>query len=209
MGTPATRAEIIEKLVEYLLYRTPGQRTDSHLQRHPVDPAGSSGLKISGIDCPMGAAADRYCPRSGQQNRIHGRVSGRMPGRWCRESRIDSSEYKATNISKSKCPACGKNMLLVNGKRGKMLVCPDRNCGHRQPEKEAEVDIFRKNKNTERVNQKLIAQYSDKGELGQSLGDKLKAALEKKESKRRKSAEGFNYNCPKEFISCFNSVKHF
>ena len=91
-----------------------------------------------------------------------------------------TTEYKATNVSKSKCPACGKNLLLVNARQGKMLVCPDRNCGHRQPEG-SRSRYLRKNKNTERVNQKLIAQYSDEGELGQSLGDKLKAALEKKE----------------------------
>ena len=30
------------------------------------------------------------------------------------------------------CPDCGKPMLEVNGKKGKMLVCQDRECGHRK-----------------------------------------------------------------------------
>lgn len=36
------------------------------------------------------------------------------------------------NITKVKCPVCGKYMLEVNGKRGKMLVCQDRECGYRK-----------------------------------------------------------------------------
>lgn len=92
--------------------------------------------------------------------------------------KTDTSSYRADNVSKTKCPACGKNMLLVNGKRGKVLACPDRNCGYRQEENE---DIFSRKGNS-RATQRLIAQYSDQEELGTSLGEKLKAAMEKKNS---------------------------
>lgn len=36
------------------------------------------------------------------------------------------------NITKEKCPECGKFLLEVNGKKGKMLVCQDRECGYRK-----------------------------------------------------------------------------
>jgi|GEM_PF-2669272 len=74
-------------------------------------------------------------------------------------------------------------MLIVNGKRGKMLVCPDRNCGHRQPEKENERIGLGSSPRTRQLNQKLINQYSDKEDIGQNLGEMLKAALEKKRDK--------------------------
>ncbi|HOJ11626.1 MAG TPA: DNA topoisomerase III, partial [Clostridiales bacterium] len=46
---------------------------------------------------------------------------------------ISSSEtYKHDNITKEKCPECGKYLLEVNGKKGKMLVCADRECGFRK-----------------------------------------------------------------------------
>ncbi|WP_318505822.1 DNA topoisomerase III [Bacillus sp. T3] len=47
---------------------------------------------------------------------------------------IKASEkrYKHENISTKSCPDCGKPMLEVNGKKGKMLVCQDRECGHRK-----------------------------------------------------------------------------
>ena len=31
-----------------------------------------------------------------------------------------------------KCPVCGKYLLDVNGKKGKMLICQDRECGYRK-----------------------------------------------------------------------------
>jgi len=40
--------------------------------------------------------------------------------------------FKHDNISTKTCPECGKPMLEVNGKKGKILVCQDRECGHRK-----------------------------------------------------------------------------
>ncbi|EPZ59488.1 DNA topoisomerase family protein [[Clostridium] sordellii ATCC 9714] len=40
--------------------------------------------------------------------------------------------FKHDNLTKNKCPECGKYMLEVNGKRGKMLVCQDRDCNTRK-----------------------------------------------------------------------------
>lgn len=49
-------------------------------------------------------------------------------------SEIKSSEdsFKHDNMTRSKCPECGKYMLEVNGKKGKMLVCQDRECGEKK-----------------------------------------------------------------------------
>lgn len=43
-----------------------------------------------------------------------------------------TEKFKHDNISTKSCPDCGKPMLEVNGKKGKMLVCQDRECGHRK-----------------------------------------------------------------------------
>lgn len=48
------------------------------------------------------------------------------------EIKASSKKYKHDNISTKSCPDCGKPMLEVNGKKGKMLVCQDRECGHRK-----------------------------------------------------------------------------
>lgn len=48
------------------------------------------------------------------------------------EIKSSNKKYKHENISTKSCPDCGKAMLEVNGKKGKMLVCQDRECGHRK-----------------------------------------------------------------------------
>ncbi|MGN1400978.1 MAG: DNA topoisomerase III [Bacillus sp. (in: firmicutes)] len=48
------------------------------------------------------------------------------------EIKASDKKYKHENISTKTCPDCGKPMLEVNGKKGKMLVCQDRECGHRK-----------------------------------------------------------------------------
>ncbi|PGH72146.1 DNA topoisomerase III [Bacillus thuringiensis] len=48
------------------------------------------------------------------------------------EVKASDKKYKHENISTKSCPDCGKPMLEVSGKKGKMLVCQDRECGHRK-----------------------------------------------------------------------------
>jgi len=48
------------------------------------------------------------------------------------EIKMSNKKYIHDNISTKTCPDCGKPMLEVNGKKGKMLVCQDRECGHRK-----------------------------------------------------------------------------
>lgn len=40
--------------------------------------------------------------------------------------------YKHENVTGNRCPECNKHLLEVNGKKGKMLVCQDRDCGYRK-----------------------------------------------------------------------------
>jgi DNA topoisomerase-3 len=48
------------------------------------------------------------------------------------EIKYSDSRFKHDNLTGTKCPDCGKLMLEVSGKKGKMLVCQDRECGHRK-----------------------------------------------------------------------------
>ena len=42
------------------------------------------------------------------------------------------ANYVHDNITREKCPDCGKFLLAVKGKRGQMLVCSDRECGYQK-----------------------------------------------------------------------------
>ena len=43
-----------------------------------------------------------------------------------------TKKYKHDNLTGTKCPDCGNLMLEVKNKKGKMLVCQDRECGYRK-----------------------------------------------------------------------------
>lgn len=49
-----------------------------------------------------------------------------------KEIQASSKTYRHDNLTNKKCPECGKLMLQVNHKNGKMLVCQDRECGYRK-----------------------------------------------------------------------------
>lgn len=182
LGTPATRAEIIEKLFNTFYIERQGKEilpTSKGKQLISLAPEALRSPELTAeweqylTDIAQGKAnKETFIEgiRKNAQQMIDGVIQ-------------DTTEYKPTNVTKAKCPQCKKNMLLVNTKRGKMLVCPDRNCGHRQPEKQQQHNNVFNKRSGNRVNPKLLARYSDNDNLGQSLGDKLKAALEEKENR--------------------------
>ncbi|EQF24088.1 DNA topoisomerase III family protein [Clostridioides difficile CD160] len=48
------------------------------------------------------------------------------------EVKNSANKFKHDNLTKNRCPECGKFMLEVNGKKGKMLICEDRECNTRK-----------------------------------------------------------------------------
>ena len=48
------------------------------------------------------------------------------------EIKTDDKKFKHDNVTGRTCPDCDKLLLEVNGKRGKMHVCQDRECGFRR-----------------------------------------------------------------------------
>lgn len=176
LGTPATRAEIIEKL----LYNNYIERQGKELIPAPkgiqliklVSPA----LKSPQLTAQWERRLSDIARGEGSKTEFIADIRSNTL-ELVKSIAADTASYKADNISKTKCPVCGRFMLLVKGKRGKMLVCQDRACGHRQPESDGFG--FQASKNESRMNQRLIARYSDQNSVGNNLGELLKAALEK------------------------------
>ncbi|MBU5467850.1 DNA topoisomerase 3 [Virgibacillus sp. MSJ-26] len=48
------------------------------------------------------------------------------------EIKTSDATFKHDNMTGTKCPDCGKLMLEINNRNGRMLVCQDRSCGHRK-----------------------------------------------------------------------------
>ncbi len=49
-----------------------------------------------------------------------------------KEIKTSDKKYVHDNETKSKCPDCGSYLLEVNGKKGTMLVCQNRECGYKK-----------------------------------------------------------------------------
>jgi len=177
LGTPATRAEIIEKLI---------RTSYIERQRKELVPT-SKGIQLMDLAPPdlrspeLTAQWEQRLAEiaRGQGKRLDFMADIRRDTvQLVQNIKSDSSStYRADNVSKSKCPQCGRFMLLVNGRKGKILACPERSCGYRQPEAE---DFSGKGGNS-RANRRLMAKYSNQEELETNLGELLKAALAKKE----------------------------
>jgi DNA topoisomerase-3 len=177
LGTPATRAEIIEKLIH-----------TSYIERHGKELVPTSkGMQLLGL-VPEALRSPELTAQWEQRLADIARGKAQKAEfmsdirkdttQLVHSIRMDSTVYKPDNVSKSKCPQCGRYMLIVNGRRGKILACPERSCGYRQSEKGNDLG-----KMGRRATQKLIDRYSDKEELGTNLGDLLKEAMAKKEEK--------------------------
>lgn len=131
LGTPATRADIIEKLFDNFSIERVGKEI------HPT----AKGKQLIKIVPPDLKSAELTAKWEQQlQNISKGTASMKT---FIGEMRdystslvsmviASNAQYTHDNMTKDKCPVCGKYLLEVNGKKGKMLICQDRECGYRK-----------------------------------------------------------------------------
>ncbi|EOO23642.1 DNA topoisomerase 3 [Bacillus cereus BAG1X2-3] len=131
LGTVATRADIIDKLFNSFLIEKRGK--DIHITskgRQLLD------LVPEELKSPTLTGDWEQKLEAIAKGKLKKEVFISEMKNYTKEivSEIKSSDkkYKHDNISTKSCPDCGKPMLEVNGKKGKMLVCQDRECGHRK-----------------------------------------------------------------------------
>ncbi len=131
LGTVATRADIIDKLFNSFLLEKRGK--DIHITskgRQLLD------LVPEELKSPTLTGEWEQKLEAIAKGKLKKEVFITEMKNYTKEivTEIKSSDkkYKHDNISTKSCPDCGKPMLEVNGKKGKMLVCQDRECGHRK-----------------------------------------------------------------------------
>ncbi len=131
LGTVATRADIIEKLFNSFLMEKRGNeihitsKGKQLLELVPQD-LKSPELTASWEQRLQAIAAGRESDKKFMAEIQDYTVS------LIQEIKAGNGTFRHDNLSRTKCPQCGKYMLEVNGKHGKMLVCQDRECGCRE-----------------------------------------------------------------------------
>ncbi|MDF2840262.1 MAG: topoisomerase [Clostridia bacterium] len=131
LGTPATRADIIEKLFGTFYIERKGKE---------ILPT-AKGTQLIGLAPEELRSAELTAKWEQQLHEISkGKADAKAFMTHIRthasklvSAVIASSEaYKHENMTRERCPECSKYLLEVKGKKGKMLVCSDRECGYRK-----------------------------------------------------------------------------
>lgn len=131
LGTVATRADIIEKLFNSFMIEKKGQEihlTSKGRQLLDLAPTDLKSPELTGEwEQKLSDIASGKLKRQSFVNQMREYATTVV-----QEIKGSDAKYKHDNLTTTKCPECGKPMLAVNGKRGKMLVCQDRECGTRK-----------------------------------------------------------------------------
>lgn len=131
LGTVATRADIIEKLFNSFMI----EKRDKYIH---LTSKGKQVLELA----PEGLTSPELTARWEQElaDIAKGKAKKKDFEAEIRNYTVDivkditasSKTYRHDNLTNKKCPECGKLMLEVNHKNGRMLVCQDRACGYRK-----------------------------------------------------------------------------
>ena len=131
LGTPATRADIIEKLFSAFYIERQGKTlvpTSKGIQLVQLAPAE---LRSAALTAQW---EDRLARIAKGQERDADFVAQmrKYATKLVADVKASDATYTHDNQTRKPCPECGKLLLLVKDKRGELLVCPDRECGFRK-----------------------------------------------------------------------------
>lgn len=131
LGTVATRADIIEKLFNTFLIEKKGKEIFLTSKGRQLLDLVPEELKSPALTAEWEQKLELIAKGKLSKNVFISDMKN-YAKTVVYEIKNNSQKFKHDNITGTKCPECGKLMLEVNGKKGKMLVCQDRECGHRK-----------------------------------------------------------------------------
>lgn len=131
LGTVATRADIIEKLFNSFVIEKRGKEivpTSKGIQLIELVP---KDLKSPLLTAKWEKELDNIA--KGKANNVKFVENMKKYATdLVDDVKGGSAKFHHDNQSGKKCPNCGKYLLEVKGKNGRMLVCQDRECGYRE-----------------------------------------------------------------------------
>ncbi|VEF48781.1 DNA topoisomerase III [Bacillus freudenreichii] len=131
LGTPATRADIIEKLLSSQVI----DRVDNRLFPTPkgkqlIDLVNDE-LKSPELTAKWEAELEAIAREKGNPDQFLQNIR-KQTKRLVNEVKTSDKSYKAHNITGTKCPECSSLMKEIKGRDGRVLVCSNRECNFRR-----------------------------------------------------------------------------
>lgn len=131
LGTPATRADIIEKLFDNFSIERVGKEIHPTAKGKQLIKIVPADLKSAELTAKWEQQLQNISKGTANMKQFIGEMRDYSTSLVSMVIGSDA-QYTHDNMTKEKCPVCGKYLLDVNGKKGKMLICQDRECGYRK-----------------------------------------------------------------------------
>lgn len=212
LGTPATRAEIIERLIQTeVVERNNGRFHTTAKGKQLIDIVNEE-LKSPELTARWERELEKIAQGKSDPNVFKKNIR-KQTEQLISEIKKSNQKYRAHNLTGSKCPECGSFLKERNTKDGKVLVCSSLECSYRKRKDpklsnrrcptchkkmemhEGKAGLYfqcrpcnvvekaegKKKAVNKREERKLVQKYSQQDDFGTSLGDLLKAAMEKKD----------------------------
>lgn len=130
LGTPATRADIIEKLLQTDTIQRKGnqlrptKKGEQLLELVPQD------LRSPELTAKWEYQLEKIACNQADHRSFDEKIRQHAI-KLVNEVKKSEKTYQPHNAVRARCPNCGQFLRRFKGKRGEFLACPDRSCGYR------------------------------------------------------------------------------
>jgi len=131
IGTVATRADIIEKLYNMFYIEKNGKEILPTSKGKQLIELVPQELKSPLLTAQWESELERISTGKQNPKAFMERIRD-YSKELVQDVKGASSKYVHDNMTGKRCPECGKFLLEVKGKHGKMYVCQDRECGYKE-----------------------------------------------------------------------------
>lgn len=131
LGTVATRADIIEKLFNSFVIEKKGKDIYPTSKGKQLIDLVPEDLKSPLLTAKWESQLDNIAKGKANDKKFVGDMKA-YATKLVEDVKGGTAKFHHDNATGSKCPNCGKYLLEIKGKNGRMLVCQDRECGYRE-----------------------------------------------------------------------------
>lgn len=131
LGTVATRADIIEKLFHTALIEETGKEITITSKGKQLLDLAPSELRSPTLTAEWEMKLEQIASGKLSKQEFMKEIK-EYTKKSVHEIKQSTKKFSHDNLTGTKCPDCGNLMLEIKNRNGKMLVCQDRECGHRK-----------------------------------------------------------------------------
>ncbi|MUV39006.1 DNA topoisomerase [Lentibacillus sp. JNUCC-1] len=131
LGTVATRADIIEKLFNTMYIEMRGKFIHLTSKGKQLLELAPEELRSPALTAEWEQKLSAIAEGKLKKDQFISDMKG-YAKEIVQTIKASDATFKHDNLTGTKCPECGELMLEVRNKKGRMLVCKDRSCGHKK-----------------------------------------------------------------------------